>query len=218
MPLHNDEELAAAVAKVSELLQDIQAYAKRDCAISAKVRFPRGYIPSAAEVRTKLRFLNNSHLKSNIVCTMLLSDVQHWLLVRTDLAGTVRDMVIKLQLFLLGNIVASATKAFLQGQLIGNFSKRTAYLESSGIISAHLRAELDWLWARRNEVHLFQIENVEWVSTEYTAANHHRATNAFKALLAALNNVFPQEISLTNRGEKTPPGSRESLPVTAFCA
>lgn len=43
------------------------------------MRFPRGYLRTAAEARTRLGFLEHSHLKSNISYTMLLSDVQHWL-------------------------------------------------------------------------------------------------------------------------------------------
>ena len=198
MPIHNDEELAAAVAKAGELLQEIQAYAKRDFSKPAKVRFPRGYIRPAAETRAKLGFLNNSHLKSNITCAMLLSDVQHWLLVRTGLSGTAKEMVIKLQLFLLGSIVASATKVFLKGKCDGNYSKRTGYLENNGVISDHLHTELDWLWELRNKMHIFQLDNIEWLSTDYTVANHHRAVRAFKALLEALNNACSQEIPLTN--------------------
>ena len=129
---------------------------------------------------------------------MLLSDVQHWLLVRTGLSGTAKEMVIKLQLFLLGSIVASATKVFLKGKCDGNYSKRTGYLENNGVISDHLHTELDWLWELRNKMHIFQLDNIEWLSTDYTVANHHRAVRAFKALLEALNNACSQEIPLTN--------------------
>jgi len=189
MSIHNDEELAVAVAKAGDLLQEIQVYAKRDFSKPAKVRFPRGYIRPASEARTRLGFLNKSHLKSNISYTMLLSDVQHWLLVRTDLSGTAKEMVIKLQVFLLGSIVESATKVFLKGKCGGNYAKRTEYLENNAMISAHLHTELDWLWELRNKMHLFQLDNTEWLSTDYTVANHNRAVRAFKALLEALNNA-----------------------------
>lgn len=189
MSIHNDEELSVAVTKAGELLQEIQHYVKRDFSKPAKVRFPRGYIRPASEGRTRLGFLDNSHLKSNISYTMLLSDVQHWLLVRTDLSGTAKEMIIKLQIFLLGSIIESSTKVFLKGRCGGNYAKRTAYLEHGGIISAHLHAELDWLWELRNKMHLFQLDNTEWLSTDYTVASHNRAVRAFKALLEALNNA-----------------------------
>ena len=189
MPINNDAELAAAVTKAGDLLQEIQAYAKRDFSKPAKVRFPRGYIRPASEARTRLGFLSNSPLKSNISYTMLLSDVQHWLLVRTDLSGTVKEMVIKLQIFLLGSIIESSTKIFLKGKCGGHYGKRTEYLANADIISAHLQSELDWLWELRNKMHLFQLDNTEWLSTDYTVANHNRAVRAFKALLEALNNA-----------------------------
>jgi hypothetical protein len=189
MTINNDEELAVAVANAGELLQEIQAYAKRDFSKSAKVRFPRGYIRPASVARTKLGFLNHSHLKSNISYTMLLSDVQHWLLVRTDLSGTAKEMVIKLQIFLLGSIIESATKIYLKGKCGGHYGKRTEHLAKVDIISTYLQSELDWLWELRNKMHLFQLDNTEWLSTDYTVANHNRAVRAFKELLEALNNA-----------------------------
>lgn len=189
MPINNDEELAQAVIKAGNLLQEIQNYAKRDFSKSAKVRFPRGYLRTAAEARSRLNFLENSYLKSNVSYTMLLSDVQHWLLVRTDLSGTAKEMVIKLQFFLLGSIVESLTKSFLKGKCGGNYSKRLEYLKEHRIISEQLQIDLDWLWNVRNKMHLFLLDNNEWLSTDYTVANHNRAVRAFKKLLEVLNSV-----------------------------
>ena len=98
-------------------------------------------------------------------------------------------MVIKLQIFLLGSIIESSTKVFLKGKCGGNYAKRTTYLEDNGIIPDHLHTELDWLWELRNKMHLFQLDNTEWLSTDYSVANHNRAVRAFKGLLDALNNV-----------------------------
>lgn len=187
MAITNDTELAATVEKAGNLLQEIQDYVKRDFSKPAKIRFPRGYIRPAAEARTRLGFLDNSYLKSNISYTMLLSDVQHWLLVRTDLSGIAKEMVIKLQIFLLGSIIESVTKVFLKGRCGGHYSKRTQYLENHGVISEQLHIDLDWLWDVRNKMHLFQLNNTEWLSEDYTVANHNRAVRAFKALLTALN-------------------------------
>jgi len=187
MPINNDEELAQAVIKAGNLLQEIQNYAKRDFSKPAKVRFPRGYLRTAAEARTRLGFLENAHLKSNVSYTMLLSDVQHWLLVRTDISGTAKEMVIKLQFFLLGSIVESITKSFLKGKCGGNYSKRLEYLKEHGIISEQLQIDLNWLWDVRNKMHLFLLDNNEWLSTDYTVANHNRAVRAFKRILEILN-------------------------------
>lgn len=187
MAIENDEELARAVEDAGALVQQIQEYVGRDFSKSAKLRFPRGYIRTASEARRRLEFMPRSHLKANISYTMMLSDIQHWLLVRTDIGGTAKEMIIKLQIFLLGSIIESVTKTYLHGTCGGNFKRRTEHLEQNGVISTALRTDIDWLWDIRNRMHLFQLENTEWLSTDYTVANHNKAVRAFRELLEALN-------------------------------
>ena len=118
---------------------------------------------------------------------MLLSDIQHWLLILTDLSGTAKEMLIKLQMFLLGSIIETLTMVYLKGRCGGNFCKRTAYLKNHGVISQELQTEIDWLWDMRNKMHLFLVDNSEWQSADYTVANHNRAVKAFKDLLEKLS-------------------------------
>ena len=132
-------------------------------------------------------FLERSHFKSNVSYALMLSDIQHWLLSRTDLSGTAKEMVIKLQIFLLGNVVESLTKVCLRGKCGGNYKRRTTYLVEQGIITPDQKTELDWLWDMRNLMHLFQVGENEWLSTDYTVANHNRAVASFRALTEALN-------------------------------
>lgn len=187
MAIQSDKELAQKVIEAGALLQEIQDYAGRDFSKSTKVRFPRGYIRTAAEARGRILFIKDDKLKSNVSYTMLLSDVQHWLLVRTDLSGTAKEMIIKLQMFLLGSIIESLTKVYLKGKCGGNFCKRTAYLKEHGVISEQLQIDIDWLWNMRNNMHLFLVDSSEWQSSNYTVANHNRAVRAFKSLLEKLN-------------------------------
>lgn len=189
MTIKSDEELAQKIDKASALLQEIQNYVGRDFSKTAKVRFPRGYIRTATESRNRIQFVEDKNLRNNISYTLLLSDVQHWLLVRTDISGTAKDMLIKLQMFLLGTVIESLTKNFLKGKCGGNFCKRTDYLKEQGLISESLKADIDWLWEIRNKMHLFQVDNSEWRSSDYTIANHNRAVRAFKNLLEILNAV-----------------------------
>lgn len=189
MTIKSDEELAQKIDKASALLQEIQNYVGRDFSKTAKVRFPRGYIRTATESRNRIQFVEDKNLRNNISYTLLLSDVQHWLLVRTDISGTAKDMLIKLQMFLLGTVIESLTKNFLKGKCGGNFCKRTDYLKEQGLISESLKADIDWLWEIRNKMHLFQVDNSEWQSSDYTIANHNRAVRAFKNLLEILNAV-----------------------------
>lgn len=187
MAIENDEELAQAVEDAGSLIQQIQDYVGRDFSKQARLRFPRGHIRTATEARRRLEFMPTSHLKANISYTMMLSDIQHWLLVRTDISGTAKEMLIKLQMFLLGSIIESVTRTYLHGTCGGNFKRRTEYLEQNEVISAELRADIDWLWDIRNRMHLFQLESTEWLTTDYTVANHNKAVRTFRNLLEALN-------------------------------
>ena len=186
MTIRNDDELREAVNEASELIQQIQDYVGRDFSKPAKVRFPRGYLRTAAESRRRVNFLADTTLRSNIAYTIQLADVQHWILNRTDLSGIAREMVIKLQMFLLGTIIESVTKNYLHCRCGGNFCRRTQYLLDNCLIDTELKTDIDWLWDIRNNMHLFQLDDIEWSSTHYTIANHNRAVRAFRRLLVAL--------------------------------
>jgi len=189
MPIENDDQLAASVAEAGLLLQAIQDYSGRDFTKTAKVRFPRGFLRTAQQARARLPFLPQSHFKSNLSYAMMLSDVQHWLLARTDHSGTAKEMVIKLQIFLLGSMSESITMVHLRGRCGGNYRRRTEYLVQHNLISADLKAELDWLWDMRNLMHVFKVEEHEWQSANYTVANHNRAVKALRSLTEALSAV-----------------------------
>lgn len=189
MTISNDNELREAVDEASRLIQQIQDYAGRDFTKPAKVCFPRGYLRTAAESRRRVSFLADTTLRSNIAYTIQLADVQHWILSRTDLSGMAKEMVIKLQMFLLGTIIESTTKNYLRGRCGGSFARRTEYLLDKGLIDLALKADIDWLWDMRNNMHLFQLDGIEWSSDDYTIANHNRAVRAFRRLLIALGGI-----------------------------
>ena len=186
MTIENDDELREAVNEVSGLIQKIQDYAGRDFSKPAQVRFPRGYLRAADECRKRVNFLPDQTFRSNIAYTIQLADVQHWLLNRTDLSGMAKEMVIKLHMFLLGTIIESVTKNYLRGRCGSNFCRRTQYLVDHQFIDPGLKTDIDWLWDIRNNMHLFQLEDIEWSSEDYTVKNHNRAVLTFRKLLVAL--------------------------------
>jgi hypothetical protein len=53
MALKSDAELAEAVAKASDLLQDIHEYCQRKLREDSKVKFPRGLIGTADSYRKR---------------------------------------------------------------------------------------------------------------------------------------------------------------------
>jgi hypothetical protein len=189
--ISNTEELHAAVEQAGVLLQDIQNYlAARDEHHTerpdAKVRFPRGFIRRASEQRARLTFIADKALKDNLAYTLILTDTILWLRLRTDLWGTPKEMLTKLYVFLVGTLVESITKCYLEGICGKNFKKRNEYLVAQGIISAELQTDLDWLWDTRNKMHLFQLVEPEY-ENEYNQECHRRCVRTFRALLSALS-------------------------------
>ena len=150
VPISNDKELSEAVTKAGSLLQEIQDYCGRVNRYNAKVRFPRGYLRTASSQRERLPFVKDSDLKSNLSYTIILSDTVLWLLTRTDIAATAKDMLIKLFIFLGGSLVESITKDYLKGICGKSFKVRTQYLVGNNIIGDQLKEDLDWVWDTRN--------------------------------------------------------------------
>jgi hypothetical protein len=191
MPITNDNEMQAAAEQAGFLLQEIQDYLRsKDLHHTeqprAKVRFPRGFIRPAGEQRKRLPFMADNALRTNISYTLILCDAVLWLRLRTDIWGTPNEMLTKLYVFLVGTMVESITKEYLEGVCGKNFKRRSEYLASNGVIDAALQEDLDWLWDTRNRMHLFQLEEPEY-ENEYDAQCHRRAVRAFRQLLAALS-------------------------------
>lgn len=186
MKITSDAELTAAVASASELIQAIQDYSGRDFSKKWKLRFPRGYVRTASEHRDRLPFLPKSPLKDNIAYTLILSDTTHWLLVRTDVAATIKEQLIKLHLFLLGALVESITKAFLKGKCGKGYKERTSYLLAHNHILPEAKVDLDWLWDMRNNMHLFLVPDSEYICPHYSIEGHNRAVRAFRNLITSL--------------------------------
>jgi hypothetical protein len=178
MPITSDAELIDAAQRAGVLLQEIQDFVERKHNEGARVRFPRTFIRTATQQRVRLGCVADGDLRSNIAYTLILSDVQHWLLTRTDLSGTARDMIIKLQMFLLGSIAESVLKACLKGKCGGTYAKKTAFLVARGTITASLQRDLDWVWEMRNRMHIHGVTGSEYDAKHYSIANHNRAVRA----------------------------------------
>ena len=190
MTIENDAQLKDAVEKVGGLLQQIHDYCDtkgKNYAefAEAKVRFPRGFIRPAKLQRARLPFIKDKALAKNLSYTLILSDVLLWLVIRTDLWGIPKGMLIKLNLFLVGSMCESITKDYLKGSCGKNFEKRTGYLADNEIITPMLKEDIDWVWEARNKMHLFQLEEPEY-HNNYNIDTNRRAIAAFRGLLKAL--------------------------------
>lgn len=189
MEINNDRELAGAVAKADELIQAIQDYTQREYKKDAKIRFPRGFIRTASELRRKTPFIRDRTLKTNISYMLMLSDVVHWLLIRTDIFGTAKAMLIKLFIFIGGQIAESLTKDYLAGVCAKSkgYKDRTQRLLDDGIINEELKTDMDWLWDVRNNIHLFMLNEREHESDDYSTYSQIRAAKSIRALIDALS-------------------------------
>ena len=190
MPIENDQELEAAIERAGTELQAIQDYVRRDFTRQCKIRFPRGYIRTAAHFRARFWFVADETFQRNLGYAFILNDVLHWLLVRTDLGGTAKEMLIKDGVVLIGNIAETLTKLPLTGVTARrlNYKQRTNRLETMGVIDAGLRTELNWLWDTRCNCHYFLVTMREY--GHYTVADYNRAVLTIRAFRDALEVYF----------------------------
>ncbi len=187
MPITNNTELKAAVCQAGDLLQEIQDYCGRTYKVSAQVRFPRGFLRTAGEQRGRLNFVDDNDLKSNLAYCLILSDAIHWLLTRTDIAATAREMLIKLQIFIGGTLIESVTTNYLKNVRTPKrtYKMRTQSLVDLGIIDTSLKDELDWIWDLRNNMHLFGLVEREYIN-EYNTSSQARAAKGFRDFIEIL--------------------------------
>ena len=187
MPITNDTELEDTGCQAGDLLQQIQDYCGRTYKASAKVRFPRGFLRTAGEQRGRLNFVDDNDLKSNLAYCLILSDTIHWLLTRTDIAATAKEMLIKLHIFIGGTLIESITTNYLTSVRTPKktFKMRTQSLIDLGIIDTILKDELDWIWDTRNNMHLFGLTEREYIN-EYNTSSQARAANAFRDFVKKL--------------------------------
>jgi len=182
----NDAQLATAIAEVGGRLQEVSDYLQTHPSASAQVRFPRGVLRTAAYFRTRLPFIADNNLLRNLSYAFMLYDVFKWILTRTDLAGTARDMVLKNAIVLVGSIAESLARGGTAG-IIGarhNYKERTRRMVEAGIITADLKVELDWLWDTRGGIHIYLMENSEY--DHYRIEHFERAKGAAGGLRDAL--------------------------------
>jgi len=189
MAIENDDELKETLDRVGGDLQAIQDYVERDFSRPCKIRFPRGFIRTAAHFRSRLAFVADVTLRQNLSYALMLHDVQHWTLIRTDLTGTAKEMLIKDAIVLLGNIAETLTKLPLSASAQKkSYKERTKRLESMTVITSALHADLDWLWDTRCNCHFFLVHMREY--GHYEVADYNRAVRTLRAFRDALDAHF----------------------------
>lgn len=185
--IESDEDVETALAEAGYLLQTVQNYLGSDRTREARVRFPRGFLRTAHMGRQRLDFVKKSALRTNLAYSLLLSDVYLWVLLRTDLAGTARDMLVKANLALAGSIAEALLADHYHGVLgkRQRFTSRTAKLVADGVITQKAKDDLDWLWDVRCKQHLFEIDDSEFDA--YSLHDNERGVTTMNGLIDALH-------------------------------
>lgn len=177
------ERLAQLATAISGQLQEMQGILGRNPAPdAARVRFPRGFIRTAAEIRDSLpksvSFLN----RKNISYALMVLDVFRWLIVRTDLDSVARGMIVKEGICILGSTIETMIRSTLSGHISkgAKFSACAQALQDKETIDQTLRDEIDWIWGIRANQHYHLLEESE--QDKYTPSDYNRALLAFNQL------------------------------------
>jgi hypothetical protein len=130
--------------------------------------------------------MRRRRVRDNIAYTLMLNDVHMWILRRTDLAGTARDMVVKASIVALGSVAEAILRDHFHGVMGARqaFASRAKRLWDDGIIDAALETELCWLWDIRNRQHLFELSDSEF--DFYSVNDQRRAAKALSDLVTRL--------------------------------
>ena len=174
------------VARIGADLQSLEDHLKHNGEKRCKVRFPRGFLRTAQHFRARYWFIRDANLKRNVAYSLILSDFYRWVLNRTDLWGTPREMIIKEAICLIGAVAESLTKDAMKGccGTHPGYKKRIAKMVEMGILSPDLQAQLDSLWDWRNNEHLFML--AEWEYGKYALPHYNAAILTLRALRDSL--------------------------------
>lgn len=187
--ISNEAELRDAVRQAGLLVQQISDYAKRNPKQEwlSRIRFPRGFIKTAPEIRRNLDFVDGDNLKRNVSYALMTHEVLRWIVFHTDLAGQAREMLIKEAVCLLGNVCESIT-IFPDQHGLGRgsgFKKRIARLREIDVIDERCVRLLSWLWEKRNQEHLYDVPFREW--NHYEVRDWYKSVRAYRSLRNSLN-------------------------------
>ncbi len=183
-------EVRRLLAETNSGLQQLQDFMDENAIEPVAVRFPRGYLRTAYQQRKRVPFLDGRYrLQSNVAYTLMLCDTLSWLLLRTDLASTARDMVVKASITFMGSVLEACLLYRCRHATLSkrqrNSRGRLDCLAAQGVISGPLAEDCKCLWETRNRIHLFELDGSEF--HEYTEDHYPRARRALEGFLQALS-------------------------------
>jgi hypothetical protein len=190
-------EIDGLVTRASEALQRIQNELGIKNVPAARIKFPRGFIRTAATHRNSLPNLGSEVQRRNASYALMSLDVFRWLIVRTDLSDAALSMIVKEGICVFGALCEWLTKEATRGHASSrSYCQRTGKLVELGDIKGNLKIELDWIWDIRCNEHLHEVCSLE--HEMYSRENYNRAQKAYFALRDALIKKHGSVATLSN--------------------
>lgn len=188
MSIENEQQLIEAVNECGGLVQQITDYLADHPRHEwdARIRFPRGFLKTNANIRSRLPFIEDDTLKRNVSYALMTHQTLYWVVFRTDIGGQAREMLIKEAVCLLGAICESIS-IFPGVPGLGrgkSFARRMDKLLELEVIDKSARKRLEWLWDKRNQEHLYDVPFREF--DHYSNSDWYKSVKAYRALRDAL--------------------------------
>lgn len=190
--IENDQQLKDRIKLINTLISEVNEYVGPDDpdeydSREFLIEIPKKYIRKLSYFENCFQFLKDPIVRKNISYALQLSDFNSWILNRTDISLSVRDMFIKESIILLGSIAEAVLVTDSKGKLSNKltFRERTQRYLEMGLITEKLKLELDWLWKARNFVHINKADEKEF--GKYSDEMYTRAINACMSLSTQLS-------------------------------
>ena len=185
----SEDILAIKISTANQCLAEIQEAYGRQNKVSARIKFPRGFIRPASNLRRSLPNLGNEIQRRNASYALITLDVLSWIAIRTDLDGAALSMVVKEAISNIGELCEWMTKEATRGTgSRRSYVIRTQRLVDEMMISDELKQELDWIWEIRCNEHLHEVTELE--HTLYARADYNRARSAYAQLKKSLIDAY----------------------------
>lgn len=176
----DDADLRQRIADLNLSLQEIQDFIgpndpdHYDCT-DFKIRFPHGYLRSASHFRSRLGFISDDILRRNMAYCLIEADLLTWLINRTRITGTLKEMLIKSGIVKMGALAEAGVYHFTTGRISNNlgFVRKCRQMVALDIINQKLCDDLEWLWDTRRSIHLFLVGEAEY--SRYREMDYDRA-------------------------------------------
>jgi hypothetical protein len=126
----------------------------------------------------------------------LQADVLQWILNRTDIFGTPKEMIIREMISLASAIVDALTKQIAQQEALSGHKEESGQhrelLLEKGAISEKTAEELKWLWAKRHDAQIFLTGEYEFGHCTMKQCN--RALRTLKNLKSELDTWYKADM------------------------